>query len=245
MNEALIQKLIAILGSSEPDYSTVKALIIEQYNVIHGTNLGSEVDPRDERLSDVVRWLNELSLNQSINDDIQAAFYQRKPILLSMYSSCLSSKINSIAQYSCPLCIGGFPTVTIPIRITPISHQAAKSKIKSAFKRAIAERLANTHNFESKRLCVYIVLAVRDKNSRGDIDNFAKMLLDGMKQNVFDDDRQIDHLSILQIRWAGSEEYIYVTIKESKVNEHQDVLYLNMRHSWAGREEISLQDYMD
>jgi Holliday junction resolvase RusA-like endonuclease len=241
MNVTLAQKLAVILGNNGPDYTTVRALIIEQYNAIHGTDLESDIDPKDERLSDVVGWMNK----PDNNDDINTAFYQHKPILLHTYSSCLSSKVSSIAQHHCPLCVGDFPIVTFPIRITPVSHQAAKSKIKGAFKRAIAERLVNNHNFKSKHLCVHIVFVLRDKSVRGDIDNLAKLLLDGMKQTIFDDDRQIDHLSILQIRWSGSEEYVYVQIKESQINQHQDVLYLNMRHSWAGAKEINLQDYVD
>jgi Holliday junction resolvase RusA-like endonuclease len=237
---ALAQKLEAILEKDDPDYATVKALIIERYNLIHGTDLESNVDSTDERLSDVIGWLNNPD-----NDDINSAFYRRKPRLLRTYSSCLSFKVNSIAQYHCPLCIGHGPVVTIPIRITPVSHQAAKPKIKGAFKRAIAERLVNSHDFKSKRLCVHLVLVLRDRSSRGDVDNFAKLLLDGMKQTIFDDDRQIDHLSVLQIRWSGSEEYVYVHIKESQINQHQDVLFHNMRHSWAGAKTINLQDYID
>jgi Holliday junction resolvase RusA-like endonuclease len=237
---ALAQKLAAILEKDDPDYATVKALIIEQYNSVHGTDLESNVDSTDERLSDVIGWLNHPD-----NDDIDFAFYRRKSKLLRTYSSCMSSKVNSIAQYHCPLCIGDGPVVTIPIRVIPVSHQAAKSEIKGAFKRAIAERLVNSHDFTSKRLCVHLVLVLRDRSSRGDVDNFAKLLLDGMKQTIFDDDRQIDHLSVLQIRWSGSEEYACVRIKESQINQHQDVLFHSMRHSWAGAKAINLQDFID
>ena len=60
-----------------------------------------------------------------------------------------------------------------------------------------------------------------------------KTLNDVLQGILYEDDKQIDHLSIMKIKWNGEEEFIFINIKHSNLNNHQDVLLDRMLHDWA------------
>jgi hypothetical protein len=72
----------------------------------------------------------------------------------------------------------------------------------------------------------------------------AKALLDAIKNVLFGDDRKIDHLNIIRIKSPG-EEFVYLNIRETRLNDHDDVLFPQMSHSWDGSEALNLEDFMD
>jgi Holliday junction resolvase RusA-like endonuclease len=169
----------------------------------------------------------------------------RKPVLVPAFSPELSSKTLDVAQFHCPLCNGESLISTIPIRIPPISSQASDSNTKQAFKRAINQRLSETHHYGNLRLCVHVVFIISKKRNRMDVDNMAKLFLDSLQGVILENDNQIDHLNLHKITWEGDEEHIDVNIRESNFNRYEDVLYHKFLHSWAGAEELRLEDFMD
>ena len=229
---------LAAINPDAPDYERARAAIITAYNAATGNSVSLNTPQDDVSLLPVVKWLNQLEPAE------ETGFRSRRPRLTRMFSACLSSKLNAIAQYHCDICQCGFPIVVIPIRIQPRSHQAASPDIKAAFKKAIASRLAKTHDFASSKLCIHIVLSVGRSSKTGDIDNVAKMLLDSMKGVVFNDDRQVDHLTVVRVKNGGDEDFVYLRISDSTLNEHRDVLYSGQHYSWAGQEPIDLDDYI-
>ena len=116
---------------------------------------------------------------------------------------------------------------------------------KRAFKRAIRHRLSETHHYADNRLCIHITFVIGKKSNQRDVDNMAKLLLDGLQGQMMEDDNQIDHLSLLRLTWKGDEEYIFLHVRESNINRHDDVLYHSMHHSWAGQEELLLDNFID
>jgi Holliday junction resolvase RusA-like endonuclease len=234
-------EFISLLSSDGPDHRRIRRHIIRTYNVANGDDLEETISSDDVRLFPVSVWLNHILMS----GDPRAHFFRRKPVLLSAFSSNLSSKIGSLSQFHCPLCQGEAPIVTIPIRIKPISYQASDSMKKRAFKRAIRHRLSETHHYADKRLCIHITFVIGKKSNKRDVDNMAKLLLDGLQGQMMEDDNQIDHLSLLRLTWKGDEEYIILHVRESNINRHDDVLYHSMHHSWAGQEELLLDNFID
>lgn len=234
-------EFIEMLNLETPNHGEIRWRIIRAFNAATGSNLEETISSNDDGLLCVVQWLNRLLMS----DDPQAHFFTKKPVLLSVFSPDLSSKINALSQFNCPFCKGNAPVVIVPIRIRPVTHQASDSKTKNAFKKAINSRLSNVHNFTDRHLCVHITFVIGRKGYRKDADNMAKLLLDGMEKIIFVNDNQIDHLSLLKLRWEGEEEWIVVRIMDTNINQHDDVLYHKLRHSWAGAEELLLEDFMD
>jgi hypothetical protein len=72
----------------------------------------------------------------------------------------------------------------------------------------------------------------------------AKAILDAIKNVLFGDDRRIDHLNIIRIK-SPDEEFVYLNIRETRLNEHDDVLFPQMLHSWAGAQPLNLEDFLE
>lgn len=79
------------------------------------------------------------------------------------------------------------------------SHRFLTNKAK-VFKSEVAHqfKLSNCQGLSVLRLKVMVELCAPDKRIR-DLDNYAKSLLDALCQaSVFDDDSQIDHLTLVR-----------------------------------------------
>ena len=222
-----------------PNYDFIRTKIIDAYNTTTNSNLDVNLPKDSADLLKVVSWLGNLECSE-----IETGFILKLPKLRRIFSDCISSKINFLGQQYCNQCKLDFPISTIPIRITPKSHQASKPKIKQAFKQAIKSRLVNSHNYLDARVCISILVICGKKSQSGDLDNIAKLLLDSMKGVIFNDDEQIDHLNIMRINDNSNEDYIIIHVGKSHLNEHQDVLYAGTNHSWAGQEPINLENYL-
>ena len=230
-----------ILRADRPNYDEIRRYILRAYNRATGSSLEEDIKSNDDRLIAVVGWLNNLV----INGVFDAQFLGWKPVGMALFSPDLSSKISIISQFHCPLCNGEALIVTFPIRISPISYQASDSQTKQAFKRAIKRRLSQTHHYGKRRLCIHIVFVIEVKRNSMDVDNMAKLFLDSLQGVILENDSQIDHLNLLKLTCESGEEYIVVNIRETTINRHEDVLYHKFLHSWAGAEELRLEDFMD
>jgi Holliday junction resolvase RusA-like endonuclease len=236
----LTDDFIRWLDPECPEYERARVAIIHAFNSETNGVIDPLCAPNSPELIEVVAWLNKLEI-----DGVETGFRMRRSKLRRLFSACLSSKVVWLAQHNCDLCDLDLPIVTIPIRIRPRSYQASKTKIKNAFKSAIATRLANFHKFSESRLCIHIVIVCGESSrSTGDVDNIAKLMLDAMKGVVFDDDRQVDHLSVLRVRECGDEDYVYLHIGRSTLNQHRDVLFAGVHHSWAVGAPINLDEYL-
>lgn len=235
----LTDDFVSWLDPERPEYEKAREAIIGAYNNETNSNINPACATNSVELVKVVAWLNKLEM-----DGVDTGFWASQPKLKRLFSACLSSKVNWLAQHYCDLCDLELPIVTIPIRIRPRSHQASNAKIKRAFKSAIANRLTNSHKYLDCRLCIHLVVVCgKSSKSTGDVDNIAKLMLDAMKGVVFNDDWQVDHLSILRVQDCGEEDYVYLHIGQSRLNQHRNVLFAGVNQSW-GVEAASLDEYL-
>lgn len=242
-NEEFPHWMPAELFKQRPDSGMVREQILAAYQTAN--NLYLSQPPTSSELESVCRWIN------ANYGSFARLFNKLHETLKLVYSPSLSSKITSLAQHHCPICTihkGGLPIHVMSIRIPPISKQAA-ARIKgrrAAFERAIKHRFAEkTAPFpEHISICLLIVFVVKATGAQKDLDNMAKALLDAIKNVLFGDDRRIDHLNILRIKSPG-EEFVHLNIRETRLNDHEDVLFPQMLHSWAGAEALNLEDFME
>lgn len=76
------------------------------------------------------------------------------------------------------------------------------------------------------------------------MDNMSKAILDAFSRAVGFNDRFVHHLDVVKLIFPITEEYIYIRVAPSALNEHSDVVASTFHHSWAGMQKIELADYM-
>lgn len=157
----------------------------------------------------------------------------------------LSDKARWLSQQPCHVCNPGFPISIIPLRIRPESWQTLGSLNKSAFKAAVSNRLSNSPHTETQdgSICLTILFICSASRRVKDLDNMAKLLMDSIKGIVMGDDRNVDHLNLMRLTHEGEEEFVFIQISGSNINDHSDVVHLEMRHSWAGAEPLKIEDF--
>jgi Holliday junction resolvase RusA-like endonuclease len=231
------------LSEDWPHQQRLHSQLLELYTNHTGYVLTTPT-PSQVEMEAVVTWINQNYLT------FGSSFRRNRPTSVSIFSPSLSEKISSIAQFHCPICEtkdGLFPIQTIPIRINPVSKQAISQRKgqRAAFESAIRHRFKNGYTpFPADRsICLLIVFVVRAKGAQKDLDNMAKAIIDAVKNVLFGDDRQIDHLNIIRIK-SPDEEYVCLNLRQTTLNDHEDVLVPRMLHSWAGAEMLNLNDFM-
>jgi len=227
-----------------PEPNKLREQLLALYQQTTGRTLSSPT-PTDSEMASVVEWLDQ-------NTETFWPHYFRKRIsAVPAFSPSLTAKVSALAQFHCPICAtkeGLFPVHVILIRITPVSKQAIgqQPKKRAAFERAIRHRFAGHKTpFPSDRsVCLLIVFVVKAKGTQKDLDNMAKAIIDAVKNILFGDDRRIDHLNVIRIK-SPDEEFVYLNIRQTQLNEHGDVLVPRMFHSWAGAEVLNLEDFIE
>lgn len=171
--------------------------------------------------------------------------YTKMPVLAKTAHVTLSEKATWLSQHPCLVCDPGFPINVIPLRIEPQSWQSLDSIDKTAFKEAIAARMATGPSGMSYlgRVCLTFLFVCSAKRRVRDLDNMAKLVMDSLKGVIMGDDRDVDHLNLMRLTHDGEEEYVVFRIAGSNLNIHSDVVHPALRHSWAGQESLRLEDY--
>jgi len=159
----------------------------------------------------------------------------------------LSDKVSWLSQQFCHVCNPDPPISIIPFRINPESWQALSSVDKRAFKAAIANRLSDRQHsrIQGERICLTFVFVCSASRNVRDLDNMAKLVMDSVKSILMSDDRDVDHLNLMRFTHEGEEEYIYVQISNSNINDHSDVVHPEMMHSWAGAKPLKIEEFRD
>jgi Holliday junction resolvase RusA-like endonuclease len=243
-------ELINELSRDYPNWERVRNAVLQSYNEENNDTLTNPINSEDE--IKIVHWLNTIAFEHPQSPYL---FYRRENVLMTLLSSSLTGKIWSLGQYNCPICSRSgltidsvFPIHHIRLRISAISGQSSSSRIKKAFSKAIM------HRFEGRpcplfklgqKLCVHIVFVLGRKAHKKDVDNMAKPLLDALQGTVFENDEDIDHLSIMKIMSNDDENYITLNVRQTYINQHHNVMVLSHHHEWAGAEFLDLQNFME
>jgi Holliday junction resolvase RusA-like endonuclease len=235
-----IQRLNTELSKDKPNLSSVKRIILDWYYTENDSEIRSIDDLEKEKLDEIVRWMNRKEMSGEIN------LFQKKGQLKKLFYQSLSSKVSFVSQYHCPFCSQDYPTVIMNIRIRPQSYQSLDSNLKKAFKAAVNSRInARNDDFKGCKICLHIVYVCSEERREKDLDNMSKLLLDAIKDILFDDDAEVDHLNVMKIKNSDNEEYITVNIRKSNLNTTSDLLSPFLHHSWAGAEMLELEDFND
>jgi len=226
-----------------PDATRLQRQIFDLYVTETGQVLNSP--PTDADMRAVVTWLQK---NASA---LLSHYLKSRAALVPAFSPTLSFKVSHLAQFHCPICAtkdGLYPVQVVSIRIRPVSKQAIgqKPKRRAAFERAIRHRFRDhkTRFNPSLSICLLIVFVVKGNGVQKDLDNMAKAIVDAVKTVLFGDDRRIDHLNIIRIN-SPDEEFVYLNIRPTTLNRHDDVLFPQMLHSWAGAEALDIEDFIN
>ena len=91
----------------------------------------------------------------------------------------------------------------------------------------------------------FVLKHERDKRWPRDVDNMAKAVMDAFSRAVGFDDKFVHHLDIIKLIFPAAEEYVYIRIAPSALNEHADVVASTFHQSSQfARKRIDLADYM-
>jgi Holliday junction resolvase RusA-like endonuclease len=235
------------INSDKPNFENLKKLIFNAFNIENNDSLSIE-NINDEEEKKIIIWLNRCRSNP--NPIVHSLFLKREEVKIPFFSQSLSSKVNLLSQYHCPICKAEnqFPIEIIPIRISAISKQAMakKPKYRIAFEKAISSKFKKrTIDFKKgEKLCILVVFILGKQNRNKDLDNMSKAIMDALEGKLFENDMDIEHLNLLKIRHDGDEDYVTINIRRTDLNKHRDVLFKKMAHGWAGAEFLNLEEFL-
>ncbi len=186
--------------------------------------------------------------NSIFAEDIEAMMLQTYKKELKQTSNIflgLAEKYNYLSQYHCPLCGNSLPVHILILRIKTQSKQALTKDKRKNFEAAIKKWCAGRSNIEKFRrqeakICIFILFALSKTSRNKDLDNMTKALVDGLKGNLFYDDINIDHLNIMKVFHSDTEDFIFINIRESNLNSHEDVVFDILKHKFACGEFIDI-----
>lgn len=171
--------------------------------------------------------------------------YKKEPKLTSNIFLGLAEKYIYLSQYHCPLCGSSFPVQVLALRIKAQSKQALAKDKRKDFEAAIKKWCDGKSNIENYRrvnakLCIFILFALSKTSRNKDLDNMTKALLDGLKGSLFNDDINIDHLNTMKLFHSDIEDFIFINIRVSNINSHEDVVFDILKLKFACGEFIDI-----
>jgi|GEM_PF-6664904 len=236
------QQLIVAITQNEPDFELIKNIVITAYNTENQSrfSLGASLSKAEQ--IKIVQWLNRSTEHPMAHllfsrNLLTSLFLKEKPVKTPFFSADLSSKVSTLAQFHCPVCHAEdqFPIMVIPLKISPESKQAL-SKVKGlrkAFENAIAQAFSEKEIAfkRGEKLCVLVVFVLGSITKDKDLDNMSKALMDALQGNLFEHDADIEHLNLFKIKHNMEDSFIYLNIRRTDLNEHNDVLFKDFFHT--------------
>lgn len=223
-----------LLKDSKSPSKDVRTFLVEKFNEMNGAQL----DPNAIKKSD------ELTVQQWIVGSTDLHFLSGEFVKVYKRSYFFDEVDKIIAiqqsQASCLVCGLVRPIRFFSIRISPKSHQSLTPELKQFYLEQVQNHpyvQRETQFDSSHRLCVQLICVLRESRDK-DVDNMAKLILDGIKGKVFPDDKQIDHLQVVKFRANESEEFVSIGIAISTLNQSRNVLFSAINADWP--EQIRL-----
>jgi Holliday junction resolvase RusA-like endonuclease len=163
-------------------------------------------------------------------------FYRKYPMLQSVVSIDMSSKINSISHRHCRTCNptnptqSAFPIFNFTLRIRGRSRQSISSADFSAYQLAIRSHLTS-NNMSFKKFsayCLALTFVLKSSQKDQDIDNMSKTMMDAVSRALGFDDAKVSHLDAIKLRLPDTEEYVRLRLGPSYVDTiHHDDIAIN------------------
>lgn len=245
---AVTDEVYEQMNKEAPDVSWLRRWMLANYAAQSGAQIQPET-ATPTQLAELARWLIFQEMNGGTG-----ALRRRWRRLEHILHGDYSGKVGAISRRHCFMCHGGrpaddlFPVSKHTVRITPISRQASESKpgTFNAFQAAFVKRFSE-HPVDigkTGRLCIALTFVLSARKPDRDVDNMSKAILDAFSRAVGFNDRFVHHLDVVKLIFPCTEEYVFIRIAPSALNEHGDVVAPGFHHSWAGMQPIELADYM-
>jgi len=238
----------AAMNKEHPDVPWLRRWMLDNYAAQNGAQIRVE-DATPSQLTNLAHWL----AFQEVNDGTGTLRRRWRRLDHVLYSD-YSAKVSAISQRHCFICSGGrpiddlFPRGRYTVRITPISRQASKSKpgmfkaFQAAFEKRFSARPVDIG--KTGRVCIALTFVLSAKKRDKDVDNMSKAILDAFSRAVGFDDKFVHHLDVMKLIFPITEEYVYIRVAPSALNEHGDVIAPVFHQSWAGMQKIDMADYL-
>ena len=84
-----------------------------------------------------------------------------------------------------------------------------------------------------------LIFVIKESQEK-DVDNMAKITIDGLEKILIPDNKQIDHLEVVKFKTKYLEEHISISIGRSHLNERENILFRGLNMGWAGLEKMKL-----
>ena len=126
------------------------------------------------------------------------------------------AKANALAQLGCGQCARDQDAtpllVTFTVPVDPWSAQSVPNRValREAVNLGLAAKSASSQPWGDAPLCLSIAAVVSQSQSRKDIDNLVKGLLDAMQGRLYSNDNLVQCLTIHRLECAGSDGYYVV-----------------------------------
>lgn len=223
----IIEDTLKQKGISRED---VRQEIVNIFNLLNSTALNAK-DISIKQEEELTRWLygNNVHFISSKKES-----YNKRDWFINEID-----KISYLNQFHCKICnLDGLSI--FPIRIKPKSRQT-KTQVKNEFQRLISEApFVKNKTFNSAdRICIRMTFIINQSRDK-DLDNMAKITLDGLKKVLIPDDKQIDHLELIKFKAKYIEEFISVAIGKSNLNNNNTVIFNGENLNWAGLEKLTI-----
>lgn len=198
-------------------------VVFRAYSV--ATNTPLPADPTPEQRQKVELWL------RLQRDDSLAALGMMRPLgRRFLVNSTASGKASRLAQLACPTC--GPPGRTFPVDVDPWSAQSSKMKV--AIRQGVTTQLAGGNGdrqmpmLPTGPICLSIVAVVPLAGGRGrgrkDVDNLVKGLVDAMSGIIYNDDDQVQCLTVRRLEYSSTRGHYMVGVRQAE-DFSDDVIY--------------------
>lgn len=222
--------LDVIFNNPELKKEGLRREIFKIFNIYENKNYDHQTSTV-EKDEEVTRWLNKNGLHFITS--------QKETFNKRTFFKNEIDKVSYLTQFHCKICCLDGLTI-FPIRINPQTRQT-KTELKNKFQEHIKNSpYGRNFTFESTdRICVKIVFVMRDGKDK-DLDNMAKTTLDGIKELIKIDDKNIDHLDLIKIRTKYIEDHIHLSIGKSDIYDPKNILLKGANLGWAGLERMEV-----
>lgn len=228
------KRVKSLLSYSSDPVRDIRLFFVGEYNKVYCRNLDASNLTEHEEL-EIQRWLMRDSDVQFLSGHLNHIFSR------SVFFN-EADKLGHIQKTPivCPIC-GSNQNRFFSIRIPPRSHQYITSELKTYYQGKI-----QCHPYVKDGTLIAVdgvclrLICVLNGSSNKDVDNMAKLIMDGLKDYVFSDDKQVHHLQVIKYFSSSCEEHIQISIATSKVNDHSNILFEAINVNWGGNYQIDL-----
>jgi Holliday junction resolvase RusA-like endonuclease len=221
-----------ILNSQDLTSLNLKGEIVNLFNLYTNNHYNSS-DLTLEQEKNIIRWM--------IKSDLWFISAKKADYYMRDWFINETDKHSWLLQNKCVLGKHSSWHLGFSIRIKPKSSNITNNKVKNEFQKLLKnDEFVKLKNNLSKGDKLYLkLICVINKTRDKDIDNMAKITIDGLKGTLFIDDSQIDHLEVIKFKTKYFEDIISVSVNKSSINDN-NVIFRDLNMTWGSRKKLEV-----